>query len=131
MSMSLNLNLAKTFGVLRTGVGALSWVSPRASWQTFGLGAIEGDPRAGVITRLFGVRELALGQALLCPDPTVRKAALQTSVVVDSVDVVASLIALRNGAPKAIAITFVAGAGFFVALGLAGLAQERSAARLS
>ena len=115
---------AQVLGVLRTGVGALSWVSPAASWRTFGLGPIAGDASGGLVTRLFGSRDFVLGQMVLGPDPKVRRAGLQAGVAVDGIDVVASLIALRKGAPKVTIVTATAGAASFVALGLFALARE-------
>ncbi len=120
----MDLDPAKALGVLRTGVGILSWVSPAASWRTFGLGSIGGDPSAGLVTRLFGSRDLALGQMVLCPDPKVRRVGLQAGVAVDAVDLVASLVALRKGAPKVTILTATGGAASFVALGLFALARE-------
>ncbi|MFN8027872.1 MAG: hypothetical protein U0W40_16380 [Acidimicrobiia bacterium] len=110
--------------MLRTGVGILSWASPAGAWRAFALGSIDGDPRAGLITRLFGSRDLALGVAVLCPEPTVRRSALQAGVAIDSVDAVASVLALRKGAPRWTALTAVAGATFFAALGAVALKQE-------
>jgi len=124
----MGLDPAKVLGVLRTGVGVLSWVSPAASWRTFGLGSIGADPSSGLVTRLFGSRDFALGQMVLCPDPKVRRAGLQVGVAVDAVDMVASLVALRKGAPKATIVTATGGAASFVALGLFALARESSPA---
>jgi len=120
----MGVDLAKALGVMRTGVGALSWVSPAASWRTFGLGPLAGDARGGLVTRLFGSRDLVLGQMVLCPDPEVRRAGLQAGVAVDSIDLVASLLALRKGAPKVTILTATGGAAAFMALGLFALAQE-------
>ena len=78
-----------------------------------------------MITRLFGIRELALAQAVRHPSPEVRRAALQAGVAVDAIDIVASLVAIRRGAPKVILLTFVAGAALFVGLGAAGLAEPQ------
>lgn len=75
--------------------------------------------------RLFGIRDLVLGAAVNHPDPTVRKAALQAGVICDSFDVVASLLALRAGAPKAVLVTATAGAAAFVAIGATALNQSR------
>jgi hypothetical protein len=115
---------AKVLGVLRTGVGALSWVSPTATWRTFGLGSIGGDPSAGLVTRLFGSRDFALGQMVLCPDPKVRRAGLHVGVAVDTIDVVASLLAIRKGAPKVTIVTATGGAACFAALGVLALVRE-------
>ena len=112
------------FSALRALVGSLSWVSPSTSWKVFGLGPIGSDAHAPLITRLFGVRELALAAGLQSRDPAVRKAVLRTGLVVDGVDIVATLFALRKGAKKLIWLTFVAGASTFIGLGLRGLAEE-------
>lgn len=111
--------------MLRSIVGVGSWASPALSWRMFGLGPTHDDPRVAVITRLFAVRDLALGQAVRHPNPQVRRAALQVGVAVDAVDVVASLVALRKGAPKVTWLTFVGGAALFVGLGVAALADEQ------
>jgi hypothetical protein len=119
-------DILTVFSALRAQVGILSWVSPSASWRTFGLGAIGGDARPSLVTRLFGVRELALAAGLQSPEPAVRKSVLRAGLVVDGVDIVASIIALRKGASKWIWITFVAGASTFIGLGIGGLAHEKS-----
>ena len=108
---------------LRSVVGAASWAGPALSWRTFGLGSLNGNASAALVTRLFGVRDLALGLAVRHPSPEVRRTALQLGVAVDTVDAVASLLALRAGAPKASLLGVGAGAAFFAALGLAALAE--------
>jgi hypothetical protein len=118
------LDARTIFSVLRALVGILSWVSPSASWKVFGVGAIGGQAEPRLITRLFGVRELALAAGLNSPEAEVRKAALRAGIVIDGADIAASLIALRKGAPKWIWMTFVAGASAFIGLGVAALAEE-------
>ena len=98
--------------------------APSSRRGSFALGSLEGDQRTTVITRLFGIRELTLAQAIRHPNPEIRKAALQAGVAIDSIDIVATLMAVRKGAPKAILLTFAAGAGVFVALGLAALSDQ-------
>ena len=112
---------ARVLAGLRAGVGIISWASPSLTGRVFGVGDIGDDPRAAVITRLFGIRELALAAAAQHPDPTIQRAALQAGVAIDAVDIAATLIAIRKGAPKVIALTFAADASLFVALGAAGL----------
>jgi hypothetical protein len=112
------------FSALRAVVGVLSWVSPSASWKAFGVGAIGGDARPPLVTRLFGVRELALAAGLQSSEPAVRKAVLRAGLVVDGADIVASIVALRKGAPTWIWLTFVAGASTFIGLGIGSLARE-------
>lgn len=112
---------------LRSVVGAGTWASPALSGRTFGLGSLEG-PGAALLARLFGVRDLALGQAIRHPSPEVRRAALQVGVLCDSVGVVASLVALRRGAARSSGVLVGGGAAFFVALGLLALADQRGGA---
>ncbi len=122
---SRRLEAVSALAALRSAVGLGSWMCPSLTWRAFGLGSPAGDPRATVITRLFGIRELALAQAVRHPNPEVRRAALQAGVAVDAIDIVASLVAVRRGAPKVILLTFVAGAALFVGLGVAGLAEAQ------
>lgn len=115
-----------TLSVLRSVVGAASWTSPALSWRSFGLGLIEDDPRSMLITRLFGVRDLALGLAVQHPNPDVHRAALDVGVAVDAMDVVASLFAFRRGASRASLVLIGGGAALFVGLGLAARADRQS-----
>lgn len=77
------------------------------------------------MARIFGVRDFGLGAVVHHPDPSVRKAVLQAGIVCDSADVVASLIAVRAGAPRTALLGATAGAGLFAALGLATLNNSR------
>ena len=117
---------AAVLSFLRCLVGAGTWVRPSASYKTFGLWALE-DPSAELVGRLFGVRDLALGYAARHRNVEVRHAALRAGVACDSVDVVATLIALRRGAPRASGVLVGGGAALFAALGLAALNQDRAA----
>ncbi len=109
----------------RAAVGAGTWLAPGPSWRTFGLGSLaDAGPSAGIISRLFGARELALALGVRHPDPAVRRVVLQAGVAIDSIDVAASLIGLRNGAPRATLLGVAAGAATFVVLGAIALAEE-------
>ena len=108
---------ARVLGGLRLLVGVGSWLSPTASARTFGLGATADPPGAGLTMRLFGVRDAALAANALTADPVVRRAALRTGVVVDAVDSVATLLALRAGAPRAAGPLVGVGTLVFCALG--------------
>ena len=112
-----------TLSVLRSAVGVLSWVSPALAGRTFALGSLGDDPRAALLSRLFGARELALGLAVKHPSAEVQRDALRAGVVIDSIDLVASLIALRKGASRATLLTVTAGAALFIGLGVLGLAD--------
>ena len=111
--------------VLRIFAGAISWASPGHASKLFGVGSAPPDARTGLLSRLFGVRDLALGLAVRHPNADVRRTALQAGVAIDSADIVASLIAVRAGAPRTSLLGVAAGAALFVGLGIAGLADTR------
>lgn len=108
---------ASAMSAMRMFAGGISWATPSLSSRLFGLGRLPDDANAGLVTRLFGVRDLVLGAALHHPEPAVQKAVLQAGLVCDAADVAASLIALRAGAPKTMLMGVTAGAGLFLALG--------------
>ncbi|AYE93550.1 hypothetical protein C0J29_00710 [Mycobacterium paragordonae] len=117
-SMTSNQHPAATaMSAMRMFAGGISWATPSLSSRLFGLGRLPDDANAGLVTRLFGVRDLVLGAALHHPEPAVQKAVLQAGLVCDAADVAASLIALRAGAPKTMLMGVTAGAGLFLALG--------------
>ena len=124
------LDASSALSALRSAVGAGTWASPAASWRTFGLGRMGHDPGAELIGRLFGVRDLALARAIRHPTGDVRLAALRAGILCDAVDVGASLIALRRGAPRASGVLVGGGAALFVALGLLALGDERARAQV-
>lgn len=115
----------EVMSVLRMFAGAIAWASPSYTSKLFGLGRAAPDARTGLVSRLFGVRDLALALAVRHPKADVRRAALQAGVVIDSVDIIANLIAVRAGAPKTSLLGVAAGAALFVGLGLAGLTAQR------
>ncbi len=119
------LDAATALSVVRTLVGTASWACPALSWRTFGLGSMNESPSAALMTRLFGVRDLALGLAVRHPNPETQQAALQIGVALDAVDLLASLLALRGGAPKASLVGVGCGAALFVGLGLTALADRQ------
>lgn len=126
MSSSRAAVSVQALALLRTGVGLGSWLSPTLSWRAFGLGPGGADPSAGAVTRLFGMRDLAMGLALRHPDPAVRAAVLRAGVCIDGVDVVAGLVAVRSGAPRGVLVGVAAGAALFVALGALGLQDDHA-----
>ena len=115
---------ASALGLMRTAVGVSSWLSPRYAGRVFGLGDTADDERAALVTRLFGVRDAALGQAVMLTAGEGRRMALTLGAVVDGIDVLASIVALKRGVSKAGIVLVGGGAAFFLGLGLAALAQE-------
>ena len=109
----------------RMFAGALSWVSPTASSRVFLLGRDAADGRTGLLARLFGIRDLALGLALQHPSADVRKLVLQAGVAIAAAGVAATLLAVRSGAPKSALLGVAGGAALFVGIGLTALASNR------
>jgi len=109
----------------RIFAGGLSWASPKISSRVFLLGRSAPDGRSGLLARLFGIRDVALGLALQHPSKDVRRLALQAGLAIDSADVVASVLAARAGAPKSSLLGVAAGAALFVVLGIGALADKR------
>ncbi len=116
---------SNSFQLGRIFAGALTWVSPKLSSRVFLLGRSELDGRAGLLGRLFGVRDFALGLALRHPSAEVRKLVLQAGVAIDSADVVSSVLAVRAGAPKSSLFGVASGAALFVVLALKALADDQ------
>ena len=114
----MSISEANALATLRTGVGIGSWLAPTTSWRTFGMGAMTGDGSSALMTRLFAVRDLALGLAVARSRAETRKTVLRIGVAVDLTDAVAALVAVtRDGAPRASLVGVGAGALFFAALG--------------
>jgi hypothetical protein len=116
----------QVLGGLRLVVGAGTWLSPRLSGRVFGIPEAGASPGSALGLRLFGVRETLLAAGALSADPAVRRAALQAGVVVDAVDAVATVLALRAGAPRAAGPLVGVGALLFCGLGAWGLRSSQS-----
>ena len=119
--------LRRSLCVARTCVGVGTWAAPAASGRFFGLGDDLAPPGAAVIGRLFGVRDLALAQALRHPSPDVRRAAIRWGAAIDAVDVVATAIAVRRGASGRAAVLVGVGAAVFAATELVLLLEDQPA----
>lgn len=105
----------------RMFAGGISWASPRHSWRLFGLGPMNRSDSSSIMSRLFGVRDIALGMAAQHPNPDIKRLAVQAGVAIDAADVAANLLAIRTGAPKTSLLGVAAGASLFVGLGLFAL----------
>jgi hypothetical protein len=114
--------------VLRSAIGVVTWLAPSRSGRTFGLGDAFDPPDAALVARLFAVRDLALAQALRHPDPAVRRQVLRAGVVVDGVDVVASLVAALRGGRRTVLVGVGLGAALFAGAGVLALRDPDPAA---
>jgi hypothetical protein len=113
-----------TISAARSFVGATAWLSPAFADRTYGYGLVDRQAGSFLVGRLFGARDLALGLAVQHPDPAVRRAALQTGIVVDAADAVSSAIALRRGASRVGTASVGVGALSLVALGIIALSRD-------
>lgn len=107
----------RTLVALRVVVGVSSWLAPRRTWSLAGLGRPSDRGSSDAVTRLFGVRDLTLAWAAAQSDPAAVRTALRTGVVIDSVDTVSGLLAVRAGAPRAALLGVSAGAATLAILG--------------
>ena len=119
--MTSHSGLIYTLSLLRTGVGAISLLSPSLTAAIFGLEINRG---AGIVSRLFGAREIALGMTLwyinsrqrhLTTVPTSQeyqhlKALLAVGLCIDVVDSMSSLVSIWEGSMSGKAVWLVGGA---------------------
>ena len=93
-----SMDLRRSLGIIRVLVGVFTWLAPRASGRAFGLGDVADDPRGALLGRLFGVRDVVLGSAVVfARDDVELSTALRLGLVVDTVDVAASALGRRRG----------------------------------
>lgn len=122
------LSLSRAGQALALGralAGAGAWLAPATTWRLTGLGALPDPGSSVVVSRLFGVRDLALAWGVAQPDRRLRQQALRVGVVLDCVDTVSGLLGQRGGAPRASLIGVSAGAAALVGLGLVALRHEQ------
>ena len=106
-------------GAGRVAVGFKAWLFPRLLWRVFGMGDINGDSRARYLTRLFGVRDVALGGAvLIAEDDVALRRAVELGIAVDCIDVAAAVLSTRRGGRLRGALVVGTGAAAFAGLGL-------------
>ena len=106
-------------GAGRVAVGFKAWVFPRLLWRVLGMGDIGRDSRARYLTRLFGVRDVALGGAvLIAEDDAALRRAVDLGIAVDCIDVAAAVLSIRRGGRIRGALVGGAGAAAFAGLGL-------------
>jgi hypothetical protein len=117
--------LVRSLGLGRILAGAAAWVAPEAAWQQFGLPAAASNPEAQLLGRLFGSRDVVLGVALLAAkSPAARRQILRAGLVIDALDLAASLMAKESLSPKGMAS--IAG-GAASAIGVALLSEVTGA----
>lgn len=115
---------AQVVALTRATAGAGAWLAPDTTWRLVGLGPLPDRGSTATVTRLFGVRDLALAWAVAQPDARLRRTALATGVVIDSVDAVAGVLGARGGAPRASILGVSVGAAALALLGVVAFAES-------
>jgi hypothetical protein len=109
-------------GAGRTAIGLGAWLAPDSTARVFGIDPERSDR---FIARLFGVRDAALGAALLAaPAPAVKPLAA-VGTAIDALDAVAGFDEHRRGTLSP--TTAVLGPGAAVAFAVLGLLVLRDA----
>lgn len=90
------MDLVTPLALGRVAIGALSLARPSAASALLGADAAD-NPQLPFITRLFGVREIALGAVTLLASETARRDLVVAGVLVDLGDALASAVAYRAG----------------------------------
>lgn len=90
------MDLVTPLSLGRIAIGALSLARPSAAAGLIGA-APAGNPQLPFMTRLFGVREVALGAVTLLSSGTARRDLVAAGVLVDLGDAVASVVSYRTG----------------------------------
>lgn len=81
----------RAIAYLRMGLGAL-WPTPAVGAKVFGVDA-DAEPSFRLMARLFAIRDLALGAALLQADEEEGDRLVDLGIVVDAADLVAIVLA--------------------------------------
>lgn len=90
------MDLVTPLSLGRIAIGALSLTRPTVAAGL--LGAEPADnPQLPFMTRLFGVREIALGAVTLLASGTARRDLVAAGVLVDLGDAIASVVSYRTG----------------------------------
>ncbi len=113
----------------RLGLGAAGRISPRRTADTFGSGAAM-TPQLAYMTRVFGIRAIALGAGYLLSRGDARKLWQRLAFMCDVSDTVAGIGDLRSGdMPRGPALQTTVMTGAYMLVGAAKVAQDVQAAR--
>ena len=113
--------LGLSLGRIAIGVGSIA--SPTLTAKLFGLSP-DDNPQMGFMTRMFGVREIALGSLTLLAKGRARRTMVLAGMAVDGADAATGAIALaRKEVPLLAAGGLIAVALGAVGSGAVGLVQ--------
>jgi hypothetical protein len=108
----------------RIAVGAAAVANPEMVAKSIGVDAVS-NPQAAYVTRLFGLREAALGLATLVTRGRSQKGVIGVGVLVDAGDAATSYLAMQQGQiTKKAALSLLAPAVGAVGSGLLALVKR-------
>jgi hypothetical protein len=121
MTPRTNTALVSTFVALRFATGVAAWLAPTTTSRAMGL----GTDQQPLTAQLFGSRELTLAVSVAASTaPALRVRALQLGVLVDALDVLATVRGVRAGTLSTTGVLVSGGgAALFAAMGIAVLNQ--------
>jgi hypothetical protein len=105
----------------RIAVGTLAVANPDLAAKAFQLDAA-ANPQLSYVTRLFGIREIALGLVTLLARGTTRRNLAVVGIVVDTGDAATGYLGMKDGTiSRKTAFTLIGPAVGAIASGLSGL----------
>ena len=108
----------------RVAVGAAAVANPESAARMFQLDPV-GNPQLPYVTRLFGLREVALGLATLVARGKAQKAIIGLGILVDAGDGATGYLAMQDGTvPRKTAMTLIVPAAGAVGAGLLALVRR-------
>jgi hypothetical protein len=114
----------RALSAIRTGVGVGAWFTPRLAGRLFGLDP-QGNPQSPYLSRLFGVRDLALAWGTLSTSGEAQRRWLAAGLACDLADSVAGIAAGKGGYLPKVSSGLVTGTAISAAvLGALALAGE-------
>jgi len=108
----------------RVAVGAVAVADPERAARVFQLDPVS-NPQLPYLTRLFGIREIALGLATLMSSGKSRKGMIGIGILVDAADGATGYLAMQDGTvSRKTAMTLIAPAVGAVGSGLLALVKR-------
>ncbi|WP_327097428.1 hypothetical protein OIE68_00680 [Nocardia vinacea] len=120
--MTQRAMLIRGLGIARLAIGLSAFAQPAMTRRSLGVAGQDAD--GGVVARMFGIRDAALGLATLSSDPAVQRVGLQLGVLADAADTAAVLLGRRGGVTASGATVVGGGAALFALAGLAALPKR-------
>lgn len=112
-----------SLGRIAIGIGSL--VAPSGTARLFGIDAA-ANPNMGIINRMFGAREIALGAVTLVAKGSLRRNLTMVGIAVDGADVAGGALEIAGGGlPKVQGGALVGVAAGAVGAGIAALVLNR------